>query len=92
MTTKTSTKISEPIVDAKGTELAVGYRVTTVEGHKAAVTRIDTKSRRAVVVFEDPELKATMRAAHRLTVIKNKGKISLAKTAVKSGAKAKADA
>lgn len=83
----------EPIVDSKGTELAVGYRVTTAEGFRAAVTRIDTKSRRAVVVFEnEAEHAPTMRAAHKLTVIKNKGKISLAKSAVKAGAKAKVSA
>lgn len=91
MTTKT-----DPIVDSKGTELEVGYRVTTTEGFKAAVTRIDRTSRRAVVVFEDvdgePPLQPTMRAAHRLTVIKNKGKISKVKAAVKAGAKEKASA
>lgn len=83
----------EPIVDSKGEVLQVGYRVTTREGFKAAVTRIDTKSRRAVVVFENPDEHApTMRAATRLTVIKNKGKISLAKQAVKAGAKEKVSA
>lgn len=78
-----STKAT-PIVDSKGTELGLGYRVTTAQGEKAYVTRIDLKSRRAVIVFEDPEHKPTMRAAHRLTVIKNKGKISMVKAAVKA--------
>ena len=87
MTTNT-----DPIVDTKGTELAVGYRVTTAEGFKAVVTRIDRKSKRAVVVFEnEAEHAPTMRAAHKLTVIKNKGKISVAKATVKAG-KVKVDA
>jgi len=88
------TPINEGVLkDSLGFELTPGMRVTTSKGEKATVLRLDKRSRRAVISFEIAEGEAarndTMRAAHLLKVRRNKGKIMMAKKAVKAGAKAK---
>ena len=89
------TKTATVVIDTKdknGVQLESRMRVTTKEGLKAHVTRIDVKSGRAVVIFDEVDgvvpIQPTMRRCNTLAVRKNAGKILFVKEAVKA-AKAK---
>jgi len=92
MSTETTTA---QLLDSTGVELERGMKVTTKDGFKAVIGRLDAKSGRAVVHFEraegeDAPALDTMRKTGTLTVRKHAGKILRAKEAVKAAAKAKA--
>lgn len=83
-----------PLKDALGVVLEKGMRVEHVRtGQRATVVRLDKRSRRAVIEFDEVEGQETplptMRQAHLLKVRKVAGKILFVKAAVKAG-KAKA--
>lgn len=105
MTTATKTNVDAnnavtpinqlPLKDATGTVLEVGMKVEHVRtGQKATVLRLDLRSRRAVVTFDEVEGEVTqgdtMRQAHLLKVRKHAGKVLRVKAAVKAAKKAKA--
>lgn len=84
--------MTNTLVDSKGTTLERNMKVITAEGLKAHVTRLDAKSGRAVVIFEEVDgvvpINPTMRKTTKLTVRKVAGKILFVKEAAKA-AKAK---
>lgn len=102
MTVKTSTNVDQnnsvtpinelPLKDALGLVLEVGMRVEHVRtGQRATVLRLDKRSRRAVITFDEVEGQVTpldtMRQAHLLKVRKVAGKVLFTKAAVKSAKK-----
>jgi len=81
-----------PLRDALGVELEKGMRVEHVRtGQRATVLRLDLRSRRAVITFDEvegqPTPADTMRQAHLLKVRTRAGKIMMAKKAIKSAKK-----
>lgn len=82
----------KPLKDALGVVLEKGMRVEHVKtGQRATVVRLDKRSRRAVITFDEVEGQETpqdtMRQAHLLKVRKVAGKVLFAKAAVKAGKK-----
>lgn len=87
--TDTTTTVT-PLADKNGVTLERGMRVTTKEGLKAHVGRLDAKSQRAVIYFEDETINPTMRRTNTLAVRKVAGKILFVKEAVKEAKAPKA--
>lgn len=88
-----ATPINEvPLKDATGIVLEAGMRVEHVRtGQRAQVLRLDKRSRRAVIKFDEVEGEVTpndtMRQAHLLKVRKNAGKVMRVKASVKAAKK-----
>ena len=80
--------------DATGIVLEARMRVEHVRtGQRGTILRLDKRSRRAVITFDEiegqPTPNDTMRAAHLLKVRKHAGRVLMAKAAVKAAKTAK---